>query len=179
MLTKRSIGVYLVTPVALLAAGCAAPRAGDGAGAGAATPAMVTSPAPAAIAAVGDADAIQHCNAYQAKRRSDLGAAATQIPALNVTAGFDTTVGTAQRYADTIGVKPGDPGATPPASVEQDAQHTSTATATLCIIDGDIHGPGLPGHPPYTREIVLVLADGTFEALVLGQAKDIPLTRPS
>jgi hypothetical protein len=126
--------------------------------------------------AAGDPNAVSQCVMAEAKKQAELGANPAHVPALNVVAGFQTTEGAAHRYADNLGVKPGDP--SPPAAVENDAVHTSTAPMVACILDGDIVAPNLPGNPPYTRELAVIGSDGSLQQLVAGHITDIPLTGP-
>jgi hypothetical protein len=94
---------------------------------------------------IGDADALQHCFSYFATQS----AGRTVIRA--VVAGFDTTVGAANRYLDVVsGV-----GSQPP-TVEHDAQHTSATPASLCVFDGTFDAPGFVA----TRAYVIVGLDG-------------------
>jgi hypothetical protein len=90
---------------------------------------------------IGDADAIQRCFTYFA----------TQNAARTVIAGFDTTVGAGNRYLEVVSGTPSQPPA-----VEQDAKHTSTAPASLCVFDGSFDAPGFVA----TRAYVMVGLDG-------------------
>ena len=65
---------------------------------------------------IGDPDAIQQCFRH----------VASQNAALTVVAGFDTTVGAANRYLDLVSGTPSQPPA-----VEHDAKHTSTARCAV------------------------------------------------
>jgi len=91
---------------------------------------------------IGDPDAIQRCFSYFA----------TQHAARTVVAGFDTTVGAANRYLDVVSGAPSQPPV-----VEQDANHTSTARVSLCVFDGTFDAPGFVA----TRAYVIVGLDGT------------------
>jgi hypothetical protein len=90
-------------------------------------------------------------------------------------AGFDTTVGEAYRYQDSIIAATGGPASQPPA-VEQDSNHVSTTPVALCVLDGVIDGPGSPG--VYSRELVMLSGDGSAQPLALSDAKGITLRRP-
>jgi hypothetical protein len=90
---------------------------------------------------IGDKDAIQRCFSYYA----------TQHAARIVVAGFDTTVGAANRYLDVVAGAPSQPPA-----IEHDAEHASTARASLCVIDGSFDAPGFVA----TRQYVIVGLDG-------------------
>ena len=90
---------------------------------------------------VGDPAAIQQCWRYYS----------TQHAARTVVAGFDTTVGAANRYLDVVAGTPSQPPA-----IEHDAEHASTTRAALCVIDGQFDAPGFVA----TREYVIVGLDG-------------------
>jgi hypothetical protein len=91
---------------------------------------------------IGDPDAIQQCFRH----------VASQNAALAVVAGFDTTVGAANRYLDLVSGTPSQPPA-----VEHDAKHTSTTRASLCVFDGSFNVPGFVA----TRAYMIVGTDGT------------------
>jgi hypothetical protein len=91
---------------------------------------------------IGDPDAIQQCWRYYSSQNSPLA----------VVAGFDTTVGAANRYLDLVSGSPSQPPA-----VEQDAKHTSTKPTSLCVFDGSFKVPGLVA----TRAYFIVGAGGT------------------
>jgi len=90
---------------------------------------------------VGDPAAIQQCWRYYSSRNS---------PG-RVIAGFDTTVGAANRYLDLVSGTPSQPPA-----VEHDASHSSTTRASLCVFDGSFDAPGFVA----TRAYVMVGSDG-------------------
>ena len=91
---------------------------------------------------IGDPHAIQQCW----ERYS------VQDSAGSVVAGFDTTVGAANRYLDLVSGTPSQPPA-----VEHDAKHTSTKPAAICVFDGSFNVPGFVA----TREYIIVGAGGT------------------
>jgi hypothetical protein len=113
---------------------------------------------------MGDTAAVAACRSYE----NGLGA-----HALTVVAGFSTTVGAAYRYQSQISIATG--GGTPPPAAVEGSNYTSTAPTVLCVADGTIDGPG-PG--VYSREVGILSGDGTFQALVLSDTKDVPLQRP-
>jgi len=131
------------------------------------TPTVTSSPVPAASVPqpMGDAVALGACQTYE----KGLGA-----HALTVVAGFSTTVGAAYRYQNQVSEATG--GGMPPPADVQGPNYTSTAPTVLCVADGTIDGPGSPG--VYSREVGMLSGDGTFQALVLSDAKDVPLQRP-
>lgn len=90
---------------------------------------------------IGDPDAIQQCwRYYSSQNASD-----------TVVAGFDTTVGAANRYFDLVSGAPSQPPA-----VEHDANHSSTTPASLCVFDGSFDAPNFVA----TRAFVIVGLDG-------------------
>ena len=91
---------------------------------------------------IGDADAIQQCWGYYSNQNASL----------TVVAGFDATVGAANRYLDLVSGTPSQPPA-----VEHDAKHTSTKPASLCVFDGSFNVPGSVA----TRAYIIVGAGGT------------------
>ena len=90
----------------------------------------------------GDPAAIQQCFKHVASQNSRLA----------VVAGFDTTVGAANRYLDLVSGTPSQPPA-----VEHDAKHTSTKPTSLCVFDGSFNVPGFVA----TRAYIIVGAGGT------------------
>jgi hypothetical protein len=114
---------------------------------------------------MGDTAAVAACQSYE----NGLGA-----HALTVVGGFSTTIGAAYRYQSQISTATG--GGTPPPAAVQGPNYTSTAPTVLCVADGTIEGPGSPG--VYSREVGILSGDGTFQALVLSDAKDVPVQRP-
>jgi hypothetical protein len=90
----------------------------------------------------GDPDAIQQCWRYYSSRNS----------AGAVIAGFDTTVGAANRYLDLVSGTPSQPPA-----VDHDAKHTSTKPTSVCVFDGSFTVPGSVA----TRAYIIVGAGGT------------------
>jgi hypothetical protein len=131
----------------------------------------------AATAAVGDAAAISQCQAAENARPVSIAPAGGIIPALTVAAGFTTTEGDAHRYADSLGLPPGDPSPRPPAG--SPGYYTSTTPVVVCILDGYIEAPSVPGNPPYSREFALIGAGGTLDVLVAGRTDTISLQNPS
>lgn len=90
---------------------------------------------------IGDPDAIQQCWRYYSSRNS----------AGSVVAGFDTTVGAANRYLDLMSGTPSQPPA-----VEHDAKHSSTTPTALCVFEGSYDVPGFVA----TRAYIIVGAGG-------------------
>ena len=142
---------------------------------GSASPAAGSSSA--ATVAVGDAAAISQCQAAENVQEAAILAAGGTTPALTVAAGFTTTEGDAHRYADSIGLRPGDPSPRPPAG--SPSYCTSTTPVVACILDGYIDAPSVPGNPPYSREFALVAPGGTLDLLVAGRTDTISLRNPS
>jgi hypothetical protein len=134
-----------------------------------------TSPS-AVVTAIGDATAIAHCQAAEKTREAALLAAGNTDAPLSVAAGFNTTEGDAHRYADSIGRHPGDPS---PRPADSSSSYTNTTPVVVCILDGDIGAPNLPGNPPYSREFALISTDGTLVQLVAGHTDSIALVNPS
>ena len=130
----------------------------------------------ATAAAVGDAAAISQCQAAENQQQATLIAAGDTMPALTVAAGFNTTEGDAHRYADSIGLRPGDAS---PRPAESSSYYTSTTPVVACILDGDIAAPNLPGNPPYSRELALIGPGGIFEQLVAARTDTLSLQNPS
>jgi hypothetical protein len=139
------------------------------------TPASTTGSSSATVAA-GDAAAIASCRAAENANQATLLAAGDTAPALTVAAGFNTTQGDAHRYADSIGLRPGDPS---PRPADSSSSYTNTTPVVACILDGYIPAPNLPGNPPYSREFALIGPGGTLDLLVAGHTETINLTNPS
>jgi hypothetical protein len=139
------------------------------------TPASTTGSSSAPVA-VGDAPAIATCQASEDASQAALLAAGDTTPALTVAAGFNTTEGDAHRYADSIGLRPGDPS---PRPAESSSYYTSATPVVACILDGEIDAPNLPGNPPYSREFALIGPHGILEQLVAGRTDTISLQNPS
>ena len=150
---------------------------------------IVTSPAPplaastpasasssAAAPAVGDAAAISQCQVAENTRQASIVAAGGTTPALTIAAGFTTTEGDAHHYADSIGLRPGDPS---PRPADSSSSYTNTTPVVACILDGYIPAPNLPGNPPYSREFALIDPSGTLDLLVAGRTNTISLQNPS
>jgi hypothetical protein len=97
------------------------------------------------VGPIGDPDAIQKCFTYFAAQTADRTVIRT------VVAGFDTTVGAANRYFDLVSGTPSQPPA-----VEHDANHSSTTPVSLCVFDGSFDAPGFVA----TRAYVMVGVDG-------------------
>jgi hypothetical protein len=98
------------------------------------------------------------------------------MPALTVAAGFTTTEGDAHRYADSVGLRPGDP---TPRPARSSSYYTNTARVVVCILDGDIEAPNVPGNAPYSRELAVIGPDGILQLLVAGGTDTISLQNPS
>ncbi len=141
---------------------------------GSASPAAGSSSA--ATVAVGDAAAISQCQAAENAQQAAILAAGGTTPALTVAAGFTTTKGDAHRYADSLGLRPGDPS---PRPADSSSSYTNTTPAVACILDGYIDAPNLPGNPPYSREFALIGPGGTLDQLVAGRTDTISLQNPS
>jgi hypothetical protein len=142
--------------------------------------APVSAPPPAGssgTATVGDATAVAACRAAANARQAASLTAADTTPAPTVVAGFNTTDGDAHRYADSLGLRPGDPSPRPPAG--SGSYYTSTTPVVACVLDGDIGAPNLPGNPPYSRELVLIGPGGVLHQLVAGRTDTIRLQNPS
>jgi hypothetical protein len=133
-------------------------------------------PSSAAAVAVGDAAAISQCQSAENVQQAAI-LAAGGTTALTVAAGFTTTEGDAHRYADSLGLRPGDPSPRPPAG--NPGYYTSTTPVVTCILDGYIEAPNLPGNPPYSRELALIGPGGTLDQLVAGRTDTISLRNPS
>jgi len=142
---------------------------------GSASPAAGSSSA--ATVAVGDAAAISQCQAAQNARPASFAPTGGPLPALTVAAGFSTTEGDAHRYADSLGLRPGDPSPLPPAS--STGYYTSTTPVVVCILDGYIEAPDVPGNPPYSREFALIGPGGALDVRVVGRTDTISLQNPS
>ena len=142
---------------------------------GSASPAAGSSSA--AAPAVGDAAAISDCQAAENVQQAAILAGGGTTPELTVAAGFTTTEGDAHRYADSMGLRPGDPSPRPPAG--SPSYYTNTTPAVACILDGYIGAPNLPGNPPYSREFALIGPGGTLTQLVAGRTDNISLPNPS
>jgi hypothetical protein len=136
--------------------------------------ATLTSPS-AGATAIGDATAISQCQAAEKTREAALLAAGNTDAPLTVAAGFNTE-GDAHRYADSIGLHPGDPS---PRPADSSSSYTNTTPVVVCILDGDIGAPNLPGNTPYSREFALISRDGTLDLLVAGRTETISLQNPS
>jgi hypothetical protein len=130
----------------------------------------------AATVAVGDAAAVSKCQAAENAQQAAILAAGGTAPALTVAAGFTTTEGDAHRYADSIGLRPGDPS---PRPADSSSSYTNTTPVVTCILDGYIDAPNVPGNPPYSREFALIAPDGTLDLLVAGRTDTISLQNPS
>jgi hypothetical protein len=141
--------------------------------AGASSPAAGSS---RATVAVGDAAAVSKCQAAENAEQAPILAAGGTTPALTVAAGFTTTEGDAHRYADSIGLRPGDPS---PRPADSSSSYTNTTPVVTCILDGYIPAPNLPGNPPYSREFALIGPSGTLDLLVAGRTDTISLQNPS
>ena len=141
---------------------------------GSASPAAGSSNA--ATVAVGDAAAISQCQAAENAQQAAILAAGGTTPALTIAAGFTTTEGDAHRYADSIGLRPGDPS---PRPADSSSSYTNTTPAVACTLDGYIDAPSVPGNPPYSREFALIGPDGTLDLLVAGRTDTISLQNPS
>jgi hypothetical protein len=141
---------------------------------GSASPAAGSSSAVAV--AVGDAAAVSKCQAAENARQAAILRAGGTTPALTVAAGFTTTEGDAHRYADSIGLRPGDPS---PRPADSSSSYTNTTPAVACILDGYIEAPSVPGNPPYSREFALIGPGGTLDLLVAGRTNTISLQNPS
>jgi hypothetical protein len=100
----------------------------------------------AGTAAVGDAAAISQCQAAENARPASFAPTGGTLAALTVTAGFTTTEGDAHRYADSLGLRPGDPSPRPPAG--SSGYYTSTTPVVVCILDGYIEPPACPATRP-------------------------------
>ena len=141
---------------------------------GSASPAAGSSSA--ATLAIGDAAAVSKCQAAENVQQAAILAAGGSTPALTVAAGFTTTEGDAHRYADSIGLRPGDPS---PRPADSSSSYTNTTPAVACILDGYIEAPSVPGNPPYSREFALIGPGGTLDLLVAGRTDTISLQNPS
>lgn len=126
------------------------------------TPAWTTG-STSATAAVGDPAAISQCQAAANAHQATLAAAGNTTTALTVAAGYDSTEGDVHRYADSIGLRPGDPSPRPAGS---GSSYASTTPVVACILDGEIGAPNLPGNPPYSRELALIDPGGILDQLV-------------
>jgi hypothetical protein len=142
--------------------------------AGASSPAAGSSSA--ATVAVGDAAAVSKCEAAENVQQAAILAGGGTTPALTVAAGFTTTEGDAHRYADSIGLRPGDPS---PRPADSSSSYTNTTPVAACIMDGYIDAPSVPGNPPYSREFALIGPGGTLDLLVAGRTDTISLQNPS
>ncbi len=141
---------------------------------GSASPAAGSSSA--ATVAVGDAAAVSKCQAAENAQQPPILAAGGTTPALTVAAGFITTKGDAHRYADSLGLRPGDPS---PRPADSSSSYTNTTPAVACILDGYIDAPSVPGNPPYSREFALIGPGATLDLLVAGRTDAISLQNPS
>ena len=141
--------------------------------AGSASPAAGSS---GASVAVGDAAAVSKCQVAENAHQAAILAAGGTTPALTVAAGFDTTEGDAHRYADSMGLRPGDPS---PRPADSGSSYTNPTPVVACILDGYIPAPNLPGNPPYSREFALIGSGGTLDLLVAGRTDTISLQNPS
>ena len=129
-----------------------------------------------ATVAVGDAAAVSQCQAAENAQQVAILAAGGTTPALTVAAGFITTEGDAHRYADSLGLRPGDPS---PRPADSSSSYTNTTPAVACILDGYIEAPSVPGNPPYSREFALISPGATLDQLVAGRTDTISLQNPS
>lgn len=174
MLMRRTALVSVFVGAVALS-GCAAPsstRAPASASNTVSTPRTpLASDSQISTSAVGDRDAISRCQNAEISQQASFAAAGARVPALSVVAGYDTTVGIAQSYANSIGAGPGPA----PKAVETDTSQDGAAVV-VCILDGTIEGPGPGG--PYTRELAKLAADGTIQALVLTNPSHLSLSRP-
>lgn len=174
MLRRRSALVSVFVGAVALS-GCAAPsatRAPVSASITASTPGTpLASDSQIPTSAVGDRDAISRCQTAETSQQARFASAGASVPALSVVAGYDTTVGIAQNYANSIGAGPG----TAPKPVETDTSQDGAAVV-VCVLDGTIEGPGPGG--PYTRELAKLGADGTIQAMVLANPSQLSLSRP-
>ena len=170
--------------VVIAASGCASDNPGGTNAGGPVSPSVFISSPPepamsstAGTAADGDAAAISQCQAAENARPASIAAAGGTLPALTVAAGFTTTEGDAHRYADSLGLRPGDPSPRPPAG--SPGYYTSTTPVVVCILDGYIEAPSVPGNPPYSREVALIGPGGTLDVLVAGRTDTISVQNPS
>lgn len=174
MLTRRSALVSLFVG-AVAVSGCAAPtstRAPASASVTASVPRTpLASDSQISTSAVGDRDAISRCQNAETSQQASFASAGASVPALSVVAGYDTTVGIAQSYANSIGAGPG----TAPKPIQTDTSQDGAAVV-VCLLDGTIEGPGPGG--PYTRELAKLAADGTIQVLVLANPSQLSLSRP-
>jgi len=168
----------------IAASGCASSNPGGTNAGGPVSPSVFISSPPepamsstAGTAAVGDAAAISQCQAAENARPVSIAAAGGTLPALSVAAGFITTEGDAHRYADSLGLPSGDPSPLAPAG--SSGYYTSTTPVVVCILDGYIEAPSVPGNPPYSREVALIGPGGTLDVLVAGRTDTISLQNPS
>lgn len=141
---------------------------------GSASPAAGSSSA--TTVAIGDAAAVSKCQAAENAQQAAILAAGGTTPALTVAAGFATTEGDAHRYADSIGLRPGDPSTRP---ADGSSSYTNTIPVVACILDGYIEAPSVPGNPAYSREFALIGPGATLDLLVAGRTDTISLQNPS
>jgi hypothetical protein len=178
----------MLTVVALAlviaASGCASSNPGGTNAGGPVSPSVFISSPPepamsstAGTAAVGDAAAISQCQAAQNARPASFAPSGGTLPALTVAAGFTTTEGDARHYADSLGLRSGDPSPRPPAG--SSGYDTSAVPVVVCFLDGYIEAPSVPGNPPYSREFALIGSGGTLDVLVAGRTDTISLQNPS
>jgi hypothetical protein len=178
----HTLGVIALASV-IAASGCASSNPGGTNAGGPASPSVfISSPLEPAMssravtAAVGDAAAISHCQAAENAQQASIVAAGGTTPALTVAPGFTTTEGDAHRYADSLGLRPGDPS---PRPADSSSSFANTTPVVACILDGYIEAPNLPGNPPYSREFALIGPGGTLDQLVAGRTDTISLQNPS
>jgi hypothetical protein len=168
----------------IAASGCASVNPGGPNAGGPVSPSVFISSPPepamsstAGTAAVGDVAAISQCQAAENSRPASFAPAGSTLPALTVAAGFTTTEGDAHRYADSLGLPPGDPSPRP--SAGSSAYYTSTTPVVVCFLDGYIEAPSVAGNPPYSREFALIGPGGTLDVRVVGRTDTISLQNPS
>lgn len=176
MLSRRMAPTVIAALMTLALCSCAAKGTTRAARSASVTGSAVGSPmasgSQVSTSPVGDRDAVVRCQYAETSQQASFASAGANVPPLSVVAAYDTTVGGAQSYADSIGVDP----STGPKPVTTNASQDGVAVV-VCILDGTIDGPGPGG--PYTRELVELAPDGTMQSLVLANPSQLPLSRPS